>query len=250
MHTKEEVLFRAILIASLIIGVILLYFFYIQVRQKRRYMLLNTRKISDEIDTLEKERKRIAEDLHDDLGPVLSATKSMLESVNSGSEVDQLRVTQAVSLLEDMIFRLRRISGDLLPPTLVDQGLAAAINGFVEMVSVSSALTISWSCIPKPPVTDRRAMHIFRIIQEIIHNAIKHARAQNLYLTVSISGAMLQILATDDGSGFVYRADTKMKGQGLRNIQNRVLMLNGDIGIRTAPSMGTSYNIRVPLTAD
>ena len=122
MFTKEDLLYRTILIVTLIIGMIIGCFLLSVIWQQRKFRKLNIKKVEIEIDTLENERKRMAADLHDELGAVLSSMKYKLESIDSVSAVDQIQLDQCIRLAYDIIAKIRRISNALMPVTLLKKG--------------------------------------------------------------------------------------------------------------------------------
>lgn len=248
MHTKEDILYRTILIASLVIGLIILAFILSIIRQQRKFSQLNLRKVEIEINTLENERKRIAADLHDELGAVLSATKFKLESLDSFSASDQLQVDQCIHLINDIIAKLRWISNGLMPNTLLHNGIVSALNEFINKVNYDSGLEIIFNSHDIPELSATPCIHIFRILQEIIHNTIKHAKADTLKIELFTQKGKLLILTADDGIGFEYNNVIKnKKGLGLENLQNRASLLGGEMHIRTNLGEGTRCHIALPL---
>jgi signal transduction histidine kinase len=248
MYTGEEILLKTILIVAVVIGAILLCFLFAAISQHRKFRSLSTKKLEDGINTLEDERKRIASDMHDDLGPVLSATKLKLESVDTGSVEDRLQVQKCIGLLDEMVNRIRYISNGLMPNTLVQYGIVAALNEFIAMIPIESGLKISFHCGRQPNLSGEAAIHLFRMLQEIIHNTVKHAKAQNLQIKFLLIRKNLHIFTADDGVGFIHHnSKENSRGHGLNNLYNRVAVLSGEIGLQSAPGEGTSYNIVIPL---
>lgn len=247
MYTKEDILYRSILIAAVIIGIIILCFLLSVIWQQRKWRMLNLQKIEAEIDTLENERTRLAADLHDDLGAVLSAMKLKLESIDSGSPGDRIQINQCVNLVHNMVGKIRWMSNALMPETLADKGIVFALNEFAKQVNDSKLKIICKSAgIPELPVN--RSVHIFRILQEIIHNTIKHAKSKTLKIELFTENNVLVILTADDGTGFDYNSTLKRKkGLGLHNLQNRADLLNGEFHLLSVIGSGTRCHIRIPL---
>ena len=123
MDTQETKIYIAALIAAGVLGIILVYFIVTIIRQQRKTQKLHRDKIEAEILTLEKERGRIAADLHDDLGPILSAIKFKINSVDLHSEEDKKIMEKASTHVDETIRRIREISYDLMPNTLIRKGL-------------------------------------------------------------------------------------------------------------------------------
>jgi len=218
------------------------------VRQQRQNNTLYQLKIAAEITTLENERQRIAADLHDELGPVLSAIKFKLGSIDVADGEDTIQMKESCDYLDDIITRMREISNDLMPTALINKGLVIAVNDFIGKLPGSAGLTVQPSYVNVPALDQKISINLYRIIQEIIHNTIKHAQAKNLQLTIEASGAKLYLVTRDDGIGFNYTAASKENsGLGLRNILSRTDMMNGRLYIESAPGKGTTYTIEIPL---
>src|SRR5579859_4749238 len=190
------------LYVSLIIGIIIVYFFVSIIRYHRRYMKLQREKIFAEITIQENERKRIAGDLHDSLGPLLSAVKLNITSVDVVHPEDAAVMEKTGRYLDEIIGSMRQISYDLLPNTLERKGLIEAIREFVGQVNVKKTTNIQFYVVKEIQVPKEKEIHIFRMIQEIVHNTLKHANAHNLQIGFSEEGGHLLCLTKDDGRGF------------------------------------------------
>src|ERR1700754_4559399 len=139
METK---ILNITLLVSLIITVIIIYFFVSIIRYHRRYMRLQREKIFAEITIRENERKRIAVDLHDSLGPLLSAVKLNINSVDVDKAADRAVLDKTGGYLDEIIGSMRRISHDLLPNTLERKGLLEAIREFINQVNTKHSVDI------------------------------------------------------------------------------------------------------------
>ncbi len=116
MYSNETALYRAILITSVIIGSIIIYFIVSVIRQQKRYRILNKKKLEAEINTVESERKRIAADIHDELGAVLSAVKLKIGNIDTVSPADEEMISQSLCHIDDIIKKIKYIANDLTPP--------------------------------------------------------------------------------------------------------------------------------------
>src|SRR6201996_8958532 len=130
------------ILLSIIIAVIIIYFFVSIIRYHRRYMRLQREKIFAEITIRENERKRIANDLHDSLGPLLSAVKLNISSVDIENPADQDILDKTAVYLDEIIGSMRRISHDLLPNTLERKGLLEAIREFIHQMNTKQSVHI------------------------------------------------------------------------------------------------------------
>ena len=190
----------------------------------------------------------MAADLHDGSGAVLSAMKFKLESLNLSAASDQLQVAQCIALINDLISRIRWISNGLMPQTLYHNGIVYALNEYINKVNDGSHLEIIFEFRDIPEIPPSRSIHIFRILQEIINNTLKHAQAETLKIELFTEKGKLVILTADDGMGFNYPGDIKNNtGLGLQNLENRANLLNGALHIRSAKGNGTRYHIALPL---
>src|ERR1700753_2852449 len=133
-------------------------------------MRLQREKIFAEITIRENERKRIAGDLHDSLGPLLSAVKLNISSVDIETPDDQEILDKTSGYLDEIIGSLRRISHDLLPSTLERKGLLEAIREFISTVNSRQSIDIQLYVVKEIQISKEKEIHVFRMIQEIVHN--------------------------------------------------------------------------------
>ena len=236
------------ILMSLIIAIIIIYFFVSIIRYHRRYMRLQREKIFAEITIRENERKRIAGDLHDSLGPLLSAVKLNISSVDVESPDDRHVLDKTGGYLDEIIGSLRRISHDLLPNTLERKGLVEAIREFINQVNTKQSVNIQLFIVKEIAIPKEKEIHIFRMIQEIVHNTIKHSGANILQIGFSEEGGHLLCLTKDDGKGFDReKALAGSHGLGLRSLESRCEILNGVLTLDSAPGEGTNYFIKIPM---
>ena len=248
MHTSEEQFYSALIVAAIGLGIIIAVFIATMIRHQRRNARLNKMRIRAEINTLEKERKRIATDLHDELGPILSAVRIHINHLQHQTEEDKKIIAFANKHIDDAIAKTREISYNLLPNTLVRKGLAKAVQEYISKLSETNVLQITFigGDVDLPIET---SVNIYRIVQEIIHNTIKHAEANQLIITLQKNVNKLVLLTADDGKGFDYdRYMEANNGLGLSNLQSRAEILNARFNFRSLPGYGSQYVIEIPLT--
>ncbi|HMP94943.1 MAG TPA: histidine kinase, partial [Phnomibacter sp.] len=142
MDTQEKEIYTSILIAIAILAVILVVFIVSIIRQQRRYRQLAQAKIRAEIITLENERKRLATDLHDEVGPLLSAVKLQINHLEGTGPEEVALIAKSSQYLDDIIKKMREISNDLLPNVLVRKGLVPAIADFIGKVQPATPMHI------------------------------------------------------------------------------------------------------------
>src|SRR5687767_4371185 len=185
MDTSEKELYNALLIVVGVVGIVLLYFIFTIIRYQRRSLRLHKEKIQAEIDTLENERRRIASDLHDELGPLLSAVKLQITNLETEIPHDVKLIEKSSGHIDDIIQKLREISNNLMPNTLLRKGLKVAIEDSISRVKDVYPLNITLEFPADVVMSQDKEINLYRVIQEIIHNTIKHAQAKNLRLIFS-----------------------------------------------------------------
>jgi signal transduction histidine kinase len=248
MDTQEKEFYQSLLIVVVVVGIILAYFIITIIRYQRRSMRLNKEKIRAEIDTLENERKRIASDLHDELGPLLSAVKLQINNLETKFPEDLVLIEKSSQHINVIIKKLREISNDLMPNTLLRKGLKTAIEEFIESSLQVYRLPVKFICEESLQLDQDKEINIYRMVQEILHNTIKHAKASLLIIQISVQDNRLFLMTADNGAGFDYIAKTKDNaGLGLRNLQSRTEVMGGELTCFSETGRGTTYTIEIPL---
>lgn len=198
----------------------------------------------------ETERTRIAKDLHDRLGSMLSAIKlqfSALESQVATLRKDQEQQYQQVfGMLDEAVGEVRRISYDLLKTSLSRFGLKGALEDLRATVDTPGKLAVELNLFGMDERLEQRVeVATYRIVQECIGNALKHAKASSLAIQLTRSLAMINIMVEDNGTGF----DPALvkEGMGMGNLRQRAAELGGVVRFDSRPGRGTTVNIDIPL---
>lgn len=247
MDTQEEKFFKAITIVAILLGLLLTYFLVTIIRHQRRNLKLQKAKILAEITTLENERRRIASDLHDELGPLLSAVKLQINNLESTDEFDLKLIAKSSGHIDDIIQKMREISNNLMPNSLLRKGLKVAISDSISRMKDVHPLNITLEFSAEIVLNQEKEINLYRIIQEIMHNTIKHAKAKNLRLIFSKEREMIVLRTDDDGVGFDYEQKTKMVGGlGLLSLQSRTEVMGGEFSYSSQKNQGTRYLIEIP----
>ncbi|MGX5820623.1 sensor histidine kinase [Chitinophaga lutea] len=243
----DSIFYISILVCSLL-AVIITFFITSIIRYHRRYIRLQRERITAEIRLLENERKRIATDLHDSIGPLLSSVKLNIASVEVGDPRDKQVIGKSMRYIDEIITSMRQISHDLLPNTLERKGLVEAIREFSTHLGHEDRLQVDvYATTPLHPHPEKD-IHIFRIVQEILHNTLKHAQASRLEIGFNEDGKELLIFVRDNGKGFnVEKSRQDSRGLGLKSLEIRTDIMYGSISIQSTPGEGTRYYIRIPL---
>jgi signal transduction histidine kinase len=205
-------------------------------------------KIQAEIDTLENERRRIASDLHDELGPLLSAVKLQINNIETATGEDQLLVAKSSGHIDSIIQKLREISNNLMPNTLLRKGLKNAVEELADTYKKLSALEIRFICEQEIRLDQNKEINIYRIVQEVLHNTIKHSGATLLLISLRKEENRVLLATSDNGKGFDYFLKSKeLKGLGLRNLQSRTEVMGGELVCNSQPGKGVTYIFDLPV---
>ncbi len=205
----------------------------------------------------EEERRRLASDLHDDIGTMLSVTKISLNQLErqlaDNRQIGPAQVAMLVqktrSMLDETMTNVRRISRNLVPTTLERFGLLPALEELIERTA-DGELAITLDC-PETleKLTPGIELMLYRIAQELINNAIKHARAHRIQIKIVCTDEQVRLSAVDDGQGFDLDRvmHDRVGGLGLRNIESRLSVLHGQIIFDVSPGRGSRIHVQVPL---
>lgn len=202
-----------------------------RMEQDQQKMLLNA-----SIRLQEEERSRIAADLHDDAGPLLATARLYLnENLVNLDKTSQLQsIYNAKQIIDDTIQLIRNISHSLMPPTLKNFGLESAVNDLFQKISSSGSMNASCRFHDyRNRMHPEQELIIFRVIQELVNNILKHSNASFIHLTQNLSGDKLFVRMHHDGKGLTQTDFEKLNksasGLGLKNIQSRLKLLQGKI---------------------
>ena len=252
-------LVRNAVIIIMIFFLVLLYLIYnrYRLKQKNRFQMeLNHQqnKMYNAIATLQdQERKRIAQDIHDSLGSILSTAKlrlsGMLEFWNNTHPQEKDYFQNVISLLDEAVTELRDISQNIMPATLSRLGLVAALQNLFDKITSYSRIHIHYNVHGISNRLDESTeIIIYRIILELVNNVVKHAQASNITVQLIQYSDHINATVEDDGEGFDLEQVKKRKqGVGLNNIISRLEYLKGNIEIDTKPGQGTSIAMDIPL---
>ena len=200
----------------------------------------------------EDERRRLARELHDGLGQNLTALKHRLSQVaNALPPQDagaRAQLEAAIALCGDTLEDTRNLSRLLRPPILDDLGLEAALRWLVRAQTEASGIDIVLDLEPLPTIADEVQTLLFRVTQESLNNAIKHAHARSVLLRLVERAGRAQLLVMDDGDGFDVAAALQSGGSGLGGMRERVRLYEGQFDVQSAPGHGTRVRVSVPLS--
>jgi signal transduction histidine kinase len=211
------------------------------------------RSIHDILTTQEQERTRIAKDLHDRLGSILSTAKLYFSSAEA--QMDQLsqpnksQLYKGNELLDEACYELRRISHDLASGELIRLGLVAAVKQLAKTIQDTGKVDVTvWDYSGDYRISAAAEITLFRVIQELLNNMLKHSGADRVGIQFIRQGSNLNILIEDNGAGFVLaEVQSPAAGLGLSSMQARVESLGGMLHIDTCKGRGTTTIIDIPV---
>lgn len=202
------------------------------------------------IEGQEKERQRIANELHDDLGSLMATVKIHFNSLHSKVKDDTDELYEKTNHLLDAAYqKIRAIAHAKNSGVIAKQGLLKAIEHMADKISAANSISITVKDFGLDNrIENSLELSLFRVVQELVTNIIKHANANNANIHLTNHGDTLNILVEDDGIGFnVPNKMTSSKGMGLKSIAKRIAHLGGTLDIESKPGKGASIIIDIPL---
>jgi signal transduction histidine kinase len=200
----------------------------------------------------EQERTRLAKDLHDGLGGMLSGIKYSFNTMKGNlimTPDNAQAFERSMDMLDSSIKEMRRVAHNMMPEALVKFGLNTALKDFCNDINQSGALQVSYQSIglESAEIAQTTSISVYRIVQELINNTMKHASAKSAIVQVAKSGNQLTVTVEDDGKGFNAAVLDQPIGMGWSNIKSRVDFLKGKLDIQSTPATGTSVHIELDV---
>lgn len=238
--------------------ILILYFFRMRARKNRIIAAQKIQKLEDEKRLMaaqsvlvgqEKERERIARELHDGIGVLLSTASIHFSSVEEQTDEETGKMLKkANKLLKDASKEVRQISHNMMPGVLSKFGLREAIEDLFEDVEDTGDLDIDLQVkCKKERLPENTEIMIYRVIQEMLNNTLKHANASAISLFVERTDEQIIIEYADNGDGFVTDKIPQNKSLGLSGIRSRIDYLGGHIELTSKQGKGTRYSITIPI---
>jgi signal transduction histidine kinase/Tfp pilus assembly protein PilF len=220
---------------------------------QKTILSLNEKKSRAATEAEIQERKRIGQDLHDGLGQMLSVARLNISVLQQKpvltSERKKELLDAVMQSVDEAFYELRNISHNLAPSVLATKGLVNAIRELVDQVNQSKHVKVHLEMYGLNGQLDGILENtLYRAVQELMNNAIKHANASNFDLQIIKSDDEITIMAEDDGVGFDINKTLIISGGGLANIRSRIENLKGNIFIDAKLQRGTIVSIMIPLT--
>lgn len=202
------------------------------------------------INAEERERSRVAKELHDGVSPVLSATKLYLQSlINATEETKKNEISIKIfDAMNESIRSISEISNKLSPHVLTNFGLATAIQSFIDKVKDTCRLSFDYSYNIKKKINPQIETNLYRVAVELINNTIKYGQAKNIFINIKEKNNYIDFYFEHDGKGFdLEKVKKDGRGMGLHNLNNRIKVLNGQIQYITSPDAGVKVIIKAPM---
>jgi signal transduction histidine kinase len=245
-------------VGTAVIAVFITWLIVVYYRNKRKMYIreLDSVRKEKEVQVLqalmegeEKERARIASDLHDEVSGMVAATKLLLTALARTSPTLRLDngYRKVIHLLDETAVRIRNTAHNLLPEVLMQNGLEGALQRFCQNISHDGSLAVSFYAIGNVPrYSPGFELAVYRIVQELLNNVMKHAMATSVLVQISAYETILSVSVEDNGTGFTN--EHKSNGTGLKSLQARVKALNGTMDISSREGQGVSVYIEFQTT--
>ncbi len=200
------------------------------------------------MDTQESERKKLAEELHDNVNQLLGVVKLYIEHSIANDKIRDGLLRKSNEYIDKVIEELRNLSKNLAPPLLAELGLEHSLISMAEAIEEVQPVTIRVDIehLDETRLMDGHRLMLYRIVQEQLNNIVKHARARNVTVHIGQMEDKVLLVITDDGVGADLTIDNG-NGMGLRNIRNRIELYQGKINMDTAPGKGFVLNVEFEI---
>lgn len=237
--------------AFLLMAIVLVLFFYfsrkkiVQKEIEKKILEVQYQKtlLHSVLETQEEERKRIAQDLHDDISSklnIVSLNSHLLKTQNLTQEEISDISTNIINLTGKVLTNSRRLAHDLLPPVLEKFGLHAGIKELCLEFNSSKQVTVTYDSLTEFSIEENhRHLHVFRILQELMNNSLRHGKASQISIIFEKNNNVTYCKYSDNGIGFDIQKLENQKGLGMKSIESRVSFLNGSLNVDSGPEKGT-----------
>lgn len=239
---------RNVIALSAILVIAVLFLIYFQIRSRQRIkqeqekLKVEQIKLSSIIIAQEKERKRISEELHDGVGQLLSAAKLNISSLDNN---ENTKIKHALELVDSSCEEIRTISHHLMPHSLKKVGVVESIKEFSKKINSSEKIKIHVEGELNESELKDKQIHIYRILQELLNNSIKHAKASEITIQFNDEPKEIAISIEDNGIGFYKEKIEKSTGNGWTNIKSRLAIINGSLELDSKINKGTAIHIYI-----
>jgi signal transduction histidine kinase len=253
--------YNALLLSGLIVALLIALIIFIVYRQKHRLAAQKEALQRQELENMkqarriqhfsamlegqEQERRRLARDLHDGLGGTMASIRMKAADLADNTPENDARMQQIVTQLDGATHELRRIAHNMMPETLLKFGLGAALKDLCESLQHNGATIVFQAFDLREDISQSQQIMVYRLVQELLGNALKHSGARNIVVQCLQRGEELTVIVEDDGKGFDANTLSPADGIGLQSVRARVDYLKGRLDIQSTPGTGTTVNIDI-----
>jgi two-component system, NarL family, sensor kinase len=210
--------------------------------QHKKELLLSS------IESAEAERLQLAKDIHDEIGSIFSTLSLSINQLANGTSLQTNHLETSKSLIQSGIDSVRRISRAIIPFELELLGLEQTIENFFDTLSAVSDIEIDFeNTAPLDKLNTSATLALYRIVQELSSNCIKYAKAKNIRLHIQGDDEKITLSYTDDGVGTTLTGERVTKGIGLKNIESRTILMDGEVTMQSQPGQGFACTVTIPL---
>ncbi|WP_169924824.1 tetratricopeptide repeat-containing sensor histidine kinase [Thermoflavifilum aggregans] len=259
LENQKRLIYMLGITALLFATILLLSYRTYRQKQKIQQQRINELETEKELSAIkavlkgeEQERTRLAKDLHDGLSGMLSGIKYTLQNIKGNlimNPENQQALERSIDMLDNSIKEMRRIAHNMMPEVLVRYGLDTALKDYATEINKTGIIKVIYQSMEMEDkdMDQTTAITVFRIVQELLNNVIKHAQATEVLVQVFRQMSKLVINVEDNGKGFDVTLSKEMGGMGWKNIYSRVEMLKGSIDVHSAPDKGTFVSLELNI---
>jgi two-component system, NarL family, sensor kinase len=179
---------------------------------------------------------------------LLSATKMQIALLSHKNPENKEMVDKAARLLEQASGDVRKISHNMMPGLLTKLGFFEAVEDLFENIAESGEMNAICTITGEQDrIAENKEIMLYRIVQEMVNNTLKHAQARNIAIQINVLSGLLEMTYTDDGKGFDVDQKLESGSIGLKSIQSRVDFVNGKLFVESKPGKGVKYTVQVPV---
>ena len=240
-------IFYIVVIATFMFFLLSFFIVYLAIFQNKRRSIFKQQLLQTQLEIQEQTLKTISQEIHDNIGQVLSLAKLNLNTLQPGEET---KLLDTKNLVSKAINDLRDLSRSLYGNKIAELGLAEAIDNELKILQnsgqFSTSLKIDGNSYKLEP---QKEMVVFRIVQECLNNIIKHSKAQNITVLMEYDTGHFRLSVADDGIGFDVNAlSTTRPGIGLKSMQSRAALIGGMVSLSSGQNKGTTVTISITAT--
>jgi signal transduction histidine kinase len=246
MHAEETKIYYALLIGIVTLSVLMVYFLIMIFRFHKQIKAVRLERFGEDIDALEKDRERIAFELHDDFASSLGTLRMEVARLISPGEKNYDKLPGIKREIDSMVERMKDMAHEMMPRELTRRGISKALELLVARIRASSGINIQYTN-DIGELDRKKSLHIYRIVQEVLNNVVKHSNATLTSFDIWRSDGKIYFRISDNGKGFNVKGQAaRGSGAGLYNISARTQLMQGDMYITSAANEGATYEFEIP----